>query len=215
MSALLEALLRWRRPALVLLAVLTVALASQIGALRGELEPERLVRPDPEHLARVDRLLGGFPHRADPVVVVILAPDVLAPAPLAYAHGIARGLEDLPWVERVDALTTTPVPSLPRVDDSITLDSIEDEPAPALDGPLARLAATDPARFPMGMLSVAERTGGALEIRPLIEGEALGAQDAARVREVVERTPWVRGRGVDEAGQLLVIAAVPRVRGGR
>lgn len=213
MSALLEALPRWRRPALVLLAVLTLALASQIGALRAELEPELLVRPEPEHVARVDRLLGGFPDRADPVVVVIRAPDVLAPAPLAYGHEIAHGLAVLPWVARVDALTTTPVPSASREDASITLDSIDDEPAPALDGPLARLAATDPARFPMGLLSVAERTGGALELRPLIEGEGVSAEDAARVREVVERAPWVRGRGIDDAGELLVIAAVPNVRG--
>jgi hypothetical protein len=215
-----DALPRWRRPVLVVLALVTALLVGQIPKLRAVFAPEELVPPRPAEAARIDAVLGGFRGREEPLLVLLQAPDVLAPEPLRYAHRLARTFEARDWVARVESLTTTPLPrpAAPAADEGLTLDTLEDDledgpprepgPGPALEEALGRVVASDPARFPMGLASLGE--GAPVEIAPLVDGPTVDEADRQRVLEAVEGSALVRGRLVDADRTLYAIALVPR-----
>lgn len=208
-------ILRWRRPVLVTLTLVTLVFTACIPGLTAVFAPEELVPPRPDEEARADRLLAGFEGREVPVLLLLQAsgPEgMLAENPLRYLHGAARHFARESWTARVEALTTTPLPRAadPDVGEDIDLDMILDEVDP-LEPVLGRLIATDLDRFPMGMLSLAERTGGRLTLGPLVD-EELGPEELARVRSGARATP-IRGRFVSPDARSALVAVVPRGEG--
>ena len=205
MSGPFDALPRWRRPVLVGLALVTLALVSRIPSLQAEFAPEALVPLAPGEAARVDGILGAFPKSEEPLVVLVEAPDVLAPAPLGYVHRLAHAFEGRPWVDRVESLTTTPLPREPR-SEALTLDTLDDVESvdPEIERALGRVVATDPERFPMGLGSL----GGGIELAPLADGPTLTEEDRARVLAAAEGgiLDW---RLIDAGHRTTVVALVP------
>lgn len=212
-----DALPRWRRPVLVLLAVLTAALVSQIPRLDAVFAPEQLVPPRPAESERIEAALEGFAGREEPLLVLVEAPDVLAPEPLGYAHRLATAFAERPWVARVESLTTTPLPRAVGFDEADgatleTLETLDDEPPSereaAMEAALGRALATDPSRFPMGLASL---DAGPMEVSPLVEPgrETLDADAVARVAGAVEDAPLLEGRLIDAERTVAAVVLVP------
>ena len=173
MRSIYASLPRWRRPLLAGLALATLAALAMIPRLRAVFAPEELVPARDEDAARIEALLGPFGEGDAPLLVLIRARDVLSLDALRFEHSIARHFAEEEWVTRVASLTVTPLPHLRDVEpDAATLDTLDDEDAPAIDAVLGRALATDAERFPAGFLSLAERLEGRrLVVAPMVEGE--------------------------------------------
>lgn len=196
---------RWRVPVLVLLSVLTGLALLAIPRLRAVFAPEELVPAAPGEAARARALLGPFGEGEEPLLVVIEARDVLAIDALRAQHRIARTLAGRPWIARVDGVTVTPLPRLVEITDAATLDTLDDREDP-IDEVIARVIATDPRRFPMGLLSLSERTGGRrFVLAPAVQGEVDEDERAA-----IAMSRSLEGRLVDADHRLALIVVVPR-----
>lgn len=206
---------RWRRPALVLLALATALSLTMLPQLRAEFAPEELVPAEEEEAARIEALLGPFGKQDAPLLVLLRAPDVLALDALRYEHRIARHFASEPWVVRVSSLTVMPLPHLAALedDDEITLDALDDETQEDplhLDDAIGRAIATDPKRFPAGLLSLAERTGQRrIVLAPLVEGDSVEPHERDAIAAEALRSPLLRGRLIAEDRRLAVIAIEP------
>jgi predicted RND superfamily exporter protein len=206
---------RWRRPLLVALALVTLGFVAQIPNLRAVFEPEALVPPQPDEEARARALLAGFTGREVPFLLLVegSSPEgALSASAVEYLHQAARHFIRQPWIDRVEGLTTTPLPRAAPEDEGVTLDTLEAEAPSSTEVALERLVATDPVSFPMGMLSLAERTGGRLTLAPLVEGDAVEADELLTLRAAAS-SPLVRGRLVAPDGRRAVLAVVPAAEG--
>lgn len=218
MRAIFDSLSRWRRPLLAFLTISTFASVAMIPRLRAVFAPEELVPPSEEDRARFEALLGPFGDDDAPLLVVIRADDVLSLDALRFTHALARHFTSAPWVERVNSLTTTAFPHLVQLepDHAVTLDVLEseDDEPDALDPALGRAIATAPARFPSGLLSLAERLDGkTLQVAPLVSGKRVEKEDRDTIEAWARNSPLVRGRLLSADRQLAVIVIEPRLRG--
>ncbi|MGF1465234.1 MAG: RND family transporter [Sandaracinaceae bacterium] len=221
MGGLLELALHHRRAVLLVLGTLTLGLVAGIPRLRAVFAPEELVPPVADQRERARTILGGFPDRGEPLLVLLQADDVLERPVLGALHALGRGLEAQDWVAEVDGLTTIPLPrSTPQPDQGQgeTLEDLDDlgdgpdlEESPESEDEelLGRLVATDPQRFPLGLLSVSQRGGAPTTTGPLVEGDEVTDAEAAALREAVERVPRLSGRLVSPDRRLAVLAVHP------
>lgn len=207
MKRIYDSLPRWRRPMLVALALLSAGLMSQIPKLEAVFAPEELVPARPEEAARAERAFEGFSGRDEPLLVVLEAEDALAPEVLGYLHRAARAMRDRPWVARIDGLTVTALPHAPR-EAAVGLDALgEAEPVDeATEDALSAIVASEPERFPMGLASL-ER--GAPEVGPLVEGDAIDAEEREAILEAVASGALDR-RLIDEERRVTQLVIAPR-----
>lgn len=210
-----HAIVRYRgfvRGAIILLAL---GFSLTIPSLETRFAPEELARPDDEDRSAAEEMARDFGRDEDALVVLLEAPDVLAPEMLGWSHGIARFLETQPGIARVESLGTTPLPHARRGEDetleSLALASEEEEARRArIEDAMSIVVAADPSRFPFGLVSLAERGAPALEIAPIAAGAEVSEAERRTLIDVVERNALVRGRLVSESRRLLLVAAVVR-----
>lgn len=210
-----------RRSGLVVATVMIVAGGSSLGILRleGRFAPEDLVASAPGERLANDHVPASFDTDDRTVAVVLTARDVLAPDVLTALHAVALRLEREPFVDRVDAITRTPLPVVvPHEERGETLEDLDaaaggdDAPAapPEVLDALARFAAEDPERYPLGIASLVEGIGGRLEVRPLVRGDAPAPAEVAAIGAAAE-SPLVRGRLVSaDRTVALVLARLDR-----
>src|SRR5690606_14987309 len=124
------------------------------------------------------------------VLLLVQAEDVLAPDALAYVHRLATSFRDQDYVDRVEGITVTPL-AVPvaegggedagsledagTLEDLEGLDDLDEEPAvdPAIEDALGTLVqAGGPERFPMGLVTIADRVG-AIRYGPAVEGDTV------------------------------------------
>lgn len=201
----------WR--AISLLSLAALAVATQIPHLEADPAPEKLLAPT---AAAADNA------KQQAVVVLLQAPDMLAPAPLVALHGLAHQLEDVDGVRRVDGVTTSPVPRRASTDafddaDAPTLDDLEAEASDAeltdsardLDA-LRRLTQAEPQRFPDGYEGLLDDlVNGNLRTDALVIGGELSLARAKQLRPVIEAATLLRGRLVSHDGTVAALAVWP------
>lgn len=119
-----------RRLVLSVVLLLTAALATQIPKLRADPAPESLLSSYKG--GKYESIQASFEQwfgaRRRAVLLLIEAPDVLAPSALQSIHNLSRHFAEKPWVEHVDSITTLNIPR--RVQGAETE---EDEDGPTLD----------------------------------------------------------------------------------
>lgn len=199
---------------LVRAVLVTVAagLALAIPRLEMRFAPEELVAPDDDAARESSEMERAFGPDEEAIVVLVRADDVLAEAPLAWGHAIARFLATQPAVARVESLGTTPLPGEGGEQTLDDLDESADQIArreQAEDALLAAVA-SDPRRFPEGLASLAARGQGPLEIGPLVAGDRPTASERERIARIVSGSGLVRGRLVSEDRHVMVVAAILR-----
>ena len=161
--------------------------------------PEELVAADEETQRAEARVSAELGAEEVALVVVIQAPRVLDPEVLLWIHRFAWSLRA--EVERVESLGTSALPRAvaPDEDREITLDALEGEPA-ASDAELAtqdavgRAIATDVARFPLGLASLAERGVGRIEFGPLLPSAEPSRAELESAAQVALASPLLRRR---------------------
>ena len=205
-------ILRHRTLVRSVLIALALGLALAIPRLEMRFAPEELVAGDADAEADAAAIERVFGASESALVVLVEAPDVLSPDVFAWSHALARALAEQPAGSRVESLGTTPLPRAVR-DDELTLDALELDPASEarrvrVEEAIAAVGATDPARFPDGLASLAERGQGPIEVRPLVAGDVPTEAERAAVEAVVTSSALLRGRMISADRRLTVIAAV-------
>lgn len=210
-------LIRARAVVLGMLAVATVAIGSQAPSIGVHFAPEELVAPDDRARADADRVREHFGNPGEAVVLLVEADDVLDAPTLAYLHRTARALSSMPGITRVVAPSTVPVPRRVAIEthDDEDLDALQDAPmegSDALDPTLAALAdivAAHPARWPDGMLSLANETSH-VEVAPLVAGETPTEAERLALIAMFEHSALLRRRLVSPSRHVAVVAALLR-----
>lgn len=200
----------------VRVAIVSLALAAGLAIpnLEVRFAPEELVAPDDDAARASHEMRRAFGADEEALVVLVEAEDVLAPAPFGWSHALARFLAAQPAVARVESLGTTP---LPRVASDIdrTLEDLdaetelEREARERAEDALRAAVASDRARFPQGLVSLAERARGPIMIEPLVAGDAPTELERAAIARAAEST-LVRRRLLDEDHHVLAVAAILR-----
>ena len=182
-----ELIFRRRHHVLAFIGLLTGVASLGLLHLEPAFDPRELVPAGEAGVeARLEALFGPGVSADEVVVLVLEAPDVLAPDALRRGHALAAEALAVPGVTHVDALTRTPLPQV--VESTAGLDALEAEEdaggAAALDAMLA-LTEARPVDFPAGLLSVGERLGGELSVRPLVAGPAPTEAELRRAPSIV------------------------------
>ena len=207
-----------RRAIAIALLVVTAFFGAAIPSLRARFAPEDLVAPDAAARADAERITREFGPDETPLVIVLeAAPGASAidRAHLAWLHRTARALLAEPDVARVEGPTTTPLPYTEAivVDDGATLDTLEDDAIapPAEEEAVAAIVGADPVRFPLGLMSLAERGLTRVVVAPLLAlDHDPTADDATRLDGRLRAEPLVRRRLVSDDRRVAILAAMPR-----
>ncbi len=197
-------LVRHRR---MVLAALGIAALVSLWAgqdLEVQFDPEELVVVDAD--VAVDRaaLSEAFAIPPPPIVVVLDARpggNLLSDRGLTEMHALARRLQAIQGVSRVESLTTSRLP-LDLASEAATLDELV-EPDEEIDRHVRAIVRAEPERFPSGLLSLA----GPVTLASVGGEHPLSTEEAETARRLLETLPLVRGRLVSEDGDVAVIAA--------
>jgi predicted RND superfamily exporter protein len=218
---MIERIIRARRVVAFVLLAITVLFGLAIPSLEARFAPEDLVAPDASARRDAERITAEFGADETPLVVVLeAAPGASAidEAHLVWLHRTARALAAEASVARVEGPTTTPLPFVEDVapDESATLDTLDDEPDPAMGTPaeqeaIAAIVGADPVRFPMGLMSLAERGLRRVVVTPLLPlDHDVTDRDAARLTQRLADEPLLRRRLVSDDRRVAILAVMPR-----
>lgn len=225
MQALIDAIAdlvtRRRGLALGFVALLTIVTGSFLPTLVADPRPQALTTSSIEDQPAINAAFAERFGNPDHVVVLLVeAEDVLAVETLGFVHALARRFEREEYVDRVEGITVTPLPvpldeSEPTAGDLDDLDDLDDlgdedetaapEVDPALEDALGVLVRSDPARFPLGLATIADRLGGT-RYGPLVTGEEVAAADRERMLAVLEGSAMIEGRLISRDRRLTAVA---------
>jgi predicted RND superfamily exporter protein len=220
---LIALIIRRRRAVLAVLLLLTAAFGLAIPSLEARFAPEDLVAPDEAATAAAAEMVRRFGREQDPLVLVLQTEDDARTTDLdmlAWSHRTARWLAADARIARVESPTTTPLPRAIEEGDGgpeeeVSLEALEAEPVDALgtsreEEAIGQIVGADPARFPLGLLSLADRGVRRVIVAPVVEGDSPTEAERALLLEILRDTPVVRRRLVSDDGTVSVIAAIPR-----
>jgi predicted RND superfamily exporter protein len=196
------------RLVLGLVGVVSLALASQLPKLKADPSPRALlVSADSAQQQLEDEERALFGSANNTVLVVVSSNDALDRRSLAFVHRLAGALARFPHVERVDALTRIPWPK--RKQEEATLDDLraqDSSESPEQLNAASDLVASAPDVFPLGLVSLAEKTADR-RIEPLVSGDEVSDQDVALIREALGKAGQLEGRLVSRDHKHLMVAA--------
>ena len=205
-----------RRPIVVLalMGILTLVCGLALPRLQTESSPENLIISFGGYEERLRAFREHFGDTDNIVVLLVESDDAMSVEALRYEHQLAQRFQNLPQVLRVDGLTVTALPRAPGADTSGTgslddldnLDNLDAQPAanPEAEAALQVLIDTDPSRFPLGLLSVAERVTDA-DTHPIVAGDTVTEAEAEMIRQSIEESPLVVGQLVSEDRTLAAV----------
>jgi hydrophobe/amphiphile efflux-3 (HAE3) family protein len=200
-------------PRFVLIGVglISLLLAFQLPKIQADPSPQALLASaDPAQQQLEDEARATF-GSTDNVVVLVISTELgaLRKAPLAYEHTLASALAKFPHVDRVDALTRQAWPKMKAEEG--TLDDLdnagtEDQSGDAdLLGAASDLVAAVPDVFPMGIVTLSERSAGK-KLEPLVAGKEVTDDDVKLIADVVGQTRVLDGRLISRDLKHLLIA---------
>ncbi|HEY8430097.1 MAG TPA: MMPL family transporter [Sandaracinaceae bacterium] len=208
---------RRRKLVLALVFGATALFASQLPKLRLDASPEQLMISYGGYEERARAFRERFGDVDSVVTLLVTADDVTSLPALRYVHRLSRHFSADPRVVRVESVTVTPLgfgaqPESGAGEGTLEdLDALEASEAgadallPAIEAALTTLIESEPERFPMGLLSIAERVGPARAPRPLVEGEIVTAEEAEAIAAALEDAPLVVGRLVSRDRRLAAV----------
>ena len=215
-----------RKVVLLCVALFVAFCAAQLPNLQTDTAPENLIISFGGYEQRVREFRSYFGDTDSVIVLLVTADDVTQLAPLSYVHALSRHFESAHEVHRVASLTVTPLPGAYVEEETATLEdlgseatldtlgadgetaavdemSIEDREA------LERLIALAPERFPLGLITVAERVGAGDEgLHGVVRGETVTEAEAAAIRHSLEDAPLIDGTLVSRDHTLAAVALI-------
>lgn len=217
---------RRRGLVLAILGVLLAVCGANLPFLATDTAPENLLISYGDYDRRVDSFRRHFGDTDSVVALLVEAEDVLSLAPLGYVHQLSSAFESDENVIRVRSITTTPLPLDMEGGDEGGLDELEggglddledlDEEGGALpetdprwERAIEVLVQARPDRFPLGLMTVADRVGGERPIEPLLTaGAEVTERDVGRAIELFDHAPLLRGRLVSEDRRVAAVVLV-------
>jgi hydrophobe/amphiphile efflux-3 (HAE3) family protein len=217
---------RRRGTVLAGLGLLVAVCAANLPFLATDTAPENLLISFGDYERRVQDFRRHFGDTDNFVALLVVAEDVLSEAPLGYVQEMSSFFASDANVVRVRSIANTPLPIDMGAEDEAGLDELggggledldalegDDGALPAADPRWERalevLIAARPERFPLGLMTVAERVGGERPIEPLLApGAEVTPRDVARAVELFEHAPLLRGRLVSEDRQVAAVVLV-------
>jgi predicted RND superfamily exporter protein len=211
-----------RKLVLLVIALIVAFFAAQIPRLETDTAPENLIISFGGYEQRVHEFRSYFGDTDSVIVLLVTADDVTQLAPLQYVHDLSRHFQSTHEVHRVASLTVTPLPGASVEDDDATLDDLtldeapddgetgaEDEMSPEDRTALEALIASAPDRFPLGLITVAERVGAGDEgLRGVVRGDQVTEDEAAAIRHALEDAPLIDGTLVSRDHRLAAVALI-------
>lgn len=215
-----------RKVVLLSVGLLVAFCAAQLPRLETDTAPENLIISFGGYEERVREFRTYFGDTDSVIVLLVTADDVTQLEPLRYVHALSRHFEEAPEVHRVASLTVTPLPGAYVDDSDASLDDLEglddledlggsdagedDEEMPAEDrAALERLMAIAPERFPLGLLTVAERVGAGDEgLHGVVHGDEVTEAEAAAIRRALANAPLVDGQLVSRDHTLAAVVLI-------
>ena len=216
-----------RRRKLVIGVVLgaTLACASQLPRLRTDSSPEELMISSAGYTAEAREFREHFGDTDSVVALLVLADDVTTQPALQYVHDLSLHFRGESAVERVESLTVTPLPGAASSGSEETLEDmgeLGENPSEAMEGEamggeamaerarfeaaLETLIESEPARFSVGLMSVANRVGdGSDDLRGVVRGDVVTAEEAAAIAAALDGAPLVVGRLVSRDRELAAV----------
>ncbi len=195
------------------IVLLAIGFALQIPKLETRFAPEELVRLEDETRAATHEMVRDFGQDEEALIVLLEAPDVLAPSMIEWSHDVAEFFEAQPAIARVESLGTTPLPHV-RLEQSETLESLslvgEEEQVrrDRIEEAVSMAIEADPMRFPLGLVSLSERGAPVVEIAPIVAAGPVSNVERRTILDVVERNALIRRRLVSENRRALIVAAI-------
>ncbi len=225
-DAIAELVTRRRGLTLGLIGLVTLVTGGFIPSLVADPRPQQLTSSSIDSQAQINASFSARFGNPDHVVVLLVeADDVLAEEPLAYVHRLARRFAAEDYVERVEGITVTPF-AIPidegegGLDDLDDLDDLDgggldaldaldqdegEELDPEFEDALSAIVLADPARFPMGLGTIADRLSG-VRYGPAVAGDEVTARERARLGELLEDAPLITGRLISEDHSVTAVA---------
>ncbi len=213
-----------RKLVLLGVALFVAFCAAQLPHLQTDTAPENLIISFGGYEERVREFRSYFGDTDSVIVLLVTADDVTQLAPLRYVHQLSRHFKGAREVHRVASLTVTPLPGAYVEDEGASLDDLGSlDDLPAEDGPadpdeamapedrdaLERLIAMAPDRFPLGLLTVADRVGAGDEgLHGVVHGDEVTEAEAAAIRRALENAPLVEGQLVSRDHTLAAVALI-------
>ncbi len=218
-----------RKVVLLVVGLVVAFFAAQLPRLETDTAPENLLISFGGYEERVREFRSYFGDTDSVIVLLVTADDVTQIGPLSYVHALSRHFAQASEVRRVASLTVTPLPgayvedegaslddldSLDEEDGGETLDDLDDagssdEMAPEDQAALERLIALAPDRFPLGLLTVAERLGAGDEgLHGVVHGDEVTEGEAAAIRRALTDAPLVEGRLVSRDHTLASVVLI-------
>ncbi len=199
-----------RRALSVSIVVLaTLGLATQLPKMRSDPAPEKLIGS----FAGFDPTVGRefrerFGDSSRVLVLLVEADDVLSPASLDYQNRFVRAFEDDRHLERIDGLTSVPLPRIAAEAapaEEVGLDELEAEvasgdDAPSVDLPprvldaFVDLTGADPELFPGGVQGLGERLTKNLRIEPIFGEDPVTQEQADELVAALPQSPLLERR---------------------
>jgi uncharacterized protein len=213
--ALATRLVLQRRSALLLIAaLLTIVAAAALPRLTADPSPRALLASADDGSEGIATEFRTHFGSTDNVIALVVEAEtsVLTAAPLGYVHTLGESMAKLPGVERVDSLARVPFPRpASDAEDELSLEDLAAQPTPSDDDPellgaLSDVVAAAPELFPMGLASLAERTAGMENMRPLIESATPSEDDVRALASAVEKTPVLRRRLISKSGKHALVS---------
>ncbi len=195
--------------------------AAQLPRLQTDSSPENLIISFGGYEERVREFRGYFGDTDSVIVILVHADDVTQLAPLSYIHSLSRHFQSEAGVAQVHSLTVTPLPGafveedpgslgdLGSLEDLDDLDSAAEAPMdPADERALETLIAVAPERFPLGLMTVADRVGAGNDLRGVVRGDIVTEPEARAIRDAVQNAPLVEGRLISRDHTLAAVAMI-------
>ncbi len=211
---------RRRKLVIARVAGAAVLCASQLPHLTADASPEELMVSVGGYREHLREFRERFGNPDNVVALLVVADDVTSRAALQHVHRLSRHFRGEPFVQRVESVTVTPLPgaaapeeaSAESLEDLDDLDDLAaDEPAidPRIEAALEVLVASEPERFPMGLLNVAERVGdGSGEVHGVVRGDEVTEEEAAAIRAALDDDSIVLGRLVSRDREVAAVVLV-------
>jgi predicted RND superfamily exporter protein len=198
---------------LAFVVAVLIACAAQLPRLRTDSSPENLIVSFGGYEDDEREFRAQFGNPDSVVALLVRADDVTTRRPLDYVHRLSTHFDRDPRILRVESLTITPLPGAgPREEEASleTLDTLDDLDEPSIDprveAALEVLIASEPERFRMGFLDVAQRVGdGSQALSGVVRGERVTDRDARTIAAALDESPLVSGRLVSRDRTLTAV----------
>jgi uncharacterized protein len=206
---------RRRKVVLACVFLFVAFCAAQLPRLQTDSSPENLIISFGGYEERVREFRSYFGDTDSVIVILVRADDVTELAPLSYIHALSHHFRTEAEVARVESLTVTPLPGAFVEDDGASLEDLDDLDAmeeeavdPDDQRALETLIAVAPERFPLGLLTVADRVGAGNDLHGVVRGAEVTEAEAQAIRDALQNAPLFEGRLVSRDHTLSAVAMI-------